>query len=262
MKLADAVADGQLAELLDPLGRRALQESRAGERGRRCCRAGGCPQVPGRPDGGLVDHALAAASSVRAADSRWRAASRRRPTGQAEHPGLVGPEPDADRVRRRRPALGAPHLVVLAGDPYAAPLLGVPQLADDGDRLGQCLDRLTGGAARTAHRLHRLGEGAGPQPELDPPAAEQVEAGGRPGHHGRRPQGQVEHVGGQPDPDGGRGDIGQQGPGVQEAGLIGMVLEGDQIEPDLLATAEPSRPRFRDSALVGVRKLPKISSCP
>ena len=93
------------------------------------------------------------------------------------------------------------------------------------------LDRLARRAPRAAHRLDRVPEPAGAEAELEPAAGEQVEARRGARQHGRRPQREVEHVAGQPDALGLRGDPGQQRPGVEERRLVRVVLERDQVEP-------------------------------
>jgi hypothetical protein len=77
-------------------------------------------------------------------------------------------------------------------------------------------------------------EAAGAEAELEPAAAEQVEAGGGLGQHRRRPQRQVGDVGEDADPLGGGGDHGQQRPGVDEPTLVGVVLDADPVQPQPL----------------------------
>ena len=156
------------------------------------------------------------------------------PPGQVQHPRLVGADPEADPVRRRRPAGGAAGPVVLALETDAAAGVGVPERPHQPDRLLQRRDALPRPPPRPAHRLDRVPEGAGAEPELDPAAAQQVERGRRPGQHRRRAQRQVDDVGRQPDPVGAGGDVGEQRPGVEEARLVGVVLVADQVEPGLL----------------------------
>jgi hypothetical protein len=50
------------------------------------------------------------------------------------------------------------------------------------------------------------------------------------GHHPRRPQRQVRHVGEDRDAVGFREDEGHQRPRVEEAALVWMVLDPDQVE--------------------------------
>jgi hypothetical protein len=61
-----------------------------------------------------------------------------------------------------------------------------------------------------------------------------------------------------------RGDVAQQGPGVEEGGLVRVVGERDEVEPELLAEqgeADRAR-RVGGSAADGVRKDPNQSGCP
>ena len=71
----------------------------------------------------------------------------------------------------------------------------------------------------------------GAEPELDPAAAEDVEAGGAAGEHDRRAQRQVGDVGRDADVGGRRRDDRQQRPGVEEARLVRVVLEADEVQP-------------------------------
>ena len=180
------------------------------------------------------------------------------------HPGAPGaqfqPDGAADRVpvlARRRDQLEVAAGVVPgrrdraagpAGQLFEAPadLGGAarrPQRADHADRLAQRRHGLAGRTPRPAHGLDRVPERAGAQAELSPAAAEQVQAGHRPGQHGRRAQRQVGHVGREPDPAGAGGDVAEQRPGVQERRLVGVVLEGHQVQPGLLGEhGEPDGP--------------------
>ena len=63
------------------------------------------------------------------------------PPGEPQHPRLVGTDPDADRVRRRRPGVQPARPVVPAVHPHAA--LAHPHRADDADRLLERVDGLT-----------------------------------------------------------------------------------------------------------------------
>jgi hypothetical protein len=116
----------------------------------------------------------------------------------------------------------------------SAALAGVPELADHVDRL---LERGHGLARRqtaAAHRLDRLPEGARSEREVEPPAREQVEAGGRARDDSGRAQRHVEDVRGDADARGARGDERHERPRVEERGLVGVVLEGDEIQTGCL----------------------------
>jgi hypothetical protein len=84
-------------------------------------------------------------------------------------------------------------------------------------------------------RLHGVPVEAGPDPEARPSTGEQVEAGSRAGEHGGGlAQRQVQHVGGHADALGPRCHPAQRGPGIEETRLVGMILEGDEVETEPL----------------------------
>ena len=91
-----------------------------------------------------------------------------------------------------------------------------------------------GASLGAAHGGDLVPVGAGPHAELEPAVAEQVEAGGGAREYCGRAQRGVQHVRAQADRLGPRGDVGEQGPGVEVGRLIGMVLERGQVEPGLL----------------------------
>ena len=123
---------------------------------------------------------------------------------------------------------------MLALDADAAARVGIPERADDVDRLLERLDRLAGRAARTAHRCDRVPESAAPEAQLQPPAGQKVQARRGAREHRGLAQRKVDDVAGQVHALGLGGDIGEQRPRVQERRLVGVVLEGDEIEPGLL----------------------------
>ena len=150
--------------------------------------------------------------------------------GQREHARLVGADPDRDVVSGARPALGAVHAMVPPVGEDAAPLARVPQFADHVDRLLERGDRLARAQPGAAHRLDRVPEAAGAESEVESPAGEEIEAGRAAGDDRRRPQRDVEHVGGDAHALGPRRDEAHERPGVQECGLVRVVLEGHQVE--------------------------------
>jgi hypothetical protein len=93
-------------------------------------------------------------------------------------------------------------------------------------------------------------QNAGAEAEFDPPAAEDVQAGDAPRQHHRRPQRQVGDV--RRHAHGGRlrRDDRQERPRVQELGLVRVVLEGDEVQPDDVGQASQLKHRWR---LVGGR---------
>ncbi len=137
-------------------------------------------------------------------------------------------------MRRSRTALRSGDAVVVAADPDAAALTGCPHLADDADRLLERTDCLPGRQPPAAIRLDRVPERASAEAKLDPPAAEQIQAGGATGEDVGRAQRQVDHVRRQPDPGRGGGDKGQQGPRIKETWIVGVILDGDQVKSGLL----------------------------
>jgi hypothetical protein len=120
-----------------------------------------------------------------------------------------------------------------------------PERAQDRDRLLERVNRLLRCSSWTAHRLDRFPEGPGADPELDPSAAQQVQRRGRLGDDRRQTQGQVEDVGDEAHPLGPSRDKGQERPGVEEAALVGMILDRYVVEPGLVR-----RDRLGDRPLV------------
>jgi hypothetical protein len=150
---------------------------------------------------------------------------------QAQHARLERAEPDLDVVRRRRPPLGAVDVVVLAVDIDTAACGRIPDRADDVERLAQRVDRLARRATRAAGRLDRVPERAGSEAQLEAAAGQQVQARRRAREHDGRPQRKVDHVRREPYVLRLRGDPAQQRPGVEERGLVRVVLKRDEVEP-------------------------------
>jgi hypothetical protein len=151
---------------------------------------------------------------------------------QIQHAGAVSTHPDGD--------LPLGHWAgVDPVQPIVPPLvlespLSAPEEADDGQGFLQGLHRLGAPAPRTAHPLYRIPEAPGAEAELEAPSAGQIHRGGRLGDHGRRTEGEVGHVGKEPDPAGMGDEQGEQGEGVQKATLVGMILDAEIVEPHLL----------------------------
>ena len=91
-------------------------------------------------------------------------------------------------------------------------------------------DGLAGAPARAVHGDHGVPEGAGAEAHLYPAPGEHVEAGGGLGEHGRRAQGQVGHVGEEADALGYGNERRDERPGVEEAPLVWMILDADEVE--------------------------------
>ena len=83
------------------------------------------------------------------------------------------------------------------------------------------------------------------QAEVNSATRQQVQAGHRTSQHRGWPKCQVEDVAGDVDPRGLCGHPAEQRPGVEEPGLVRMVLEGDQIQAGLLAEPGQRDHRFR-----------------
>ncbi len=151
--------------------------------------------------------------------------------GQLEHLRLVRAQPDRDVVRGLRAVLHPGQLVVLAVEAERTPRFRVPYATEDLDRLGQRLDAFTRALASAAHTVDRVNEPARANAQLKAPVGEQVEARRGPGEHRGWPQRQVEHVARDQDPLGPGRDPAQQGPGVQQAHVVRVVLEGRRVQP-------------------------------
>ena len=119
--------------------------------------------------------------------------------------------------------------VVRAVEPNAA--LARPHRADDADGLLERLDRLARGEPHPARGLDGVPEGTGADAELDAAAAQDVERRDRAGEDDGVAQRQVRHVERDPHRRGARRDHRQQGPGVEVARLVRVVLHGHEVEP-------------------------------
>ena len=225
---ADALVDGEPGQLLGPVAGAALEEAAAG--------AEPAEDVVHPPDrlraapvglGPLVHQRVHLRELVGIGVPHRRDPRVGQVGGDAQHPRLVGAEPDRDVVGRAWTAVQSLDPVVLALRVDGA---ARPDLADDVDRLDQRVDRLLRRTPRPAGGLDRVPEGTCAEAELDPAGAEQVERGGAAREDHRRPQRQVGHVGGDADRAGAGGDHRQQRPGVEVLGLVGVVLDRDQVE--------------------------------
>jgi hypothetical protein len=88
-----------------------------------------------------------------------------------------------------------------------------------------------------AHRADRLPKRARAEAELEAPAREHVERGRLLGDHRRAAERQVGDVGEEADPLGAGEQVGDQRPSVEEAPLVWVVLDADQVEPELVRPA-------------------------
>ena len=98
---------------------------------------------------------------------------------------------------------------------------------------------------RPAHRDDRLPERPGAQAELHPAAAEDVEARDALGEHQRVAEREVRHVEREADARRRRRGDGEERPRVEEAALVGVVLEGDEVEPGRVGEPRQLHDRVR-----------------
>ena len=148
-------------------------------------------------------------------------------TGDAQHPRLVGAEPDRDVVGRLRTRVQSLHLVVLAGVGERA---AAPHAPDDRDRLDQCIDGLLGTSLRSAGRHDRVPERSCAESEFHSAAGDQVESRRRLGKDHRWSQRQARDIGAHAQRGGAGADHREQRPGVEEPGLVRVVLHRHQVE--------------------------------
>ena len=138
-----------------------------------------------------------------------------------------------------------PRAVVAAVEVHA--LLAAQAGADDPDGLVECLHALARRAPRPAHRGHAVPERARAQPQLEAPAAHQVERRRLLGQQRRVAQRQVGDVGEEAEALRARQQVADQREGVEEAALVRMVLDADQVEPAALGGGH-----HRERVAVGV----------
>jgi hypothetical protein len=134
-------------------------------------------------------------------------------------------------VERCEARTAAVDPVVLALDQELA-VAACPDCPDHVDRLVERVDALPRTQLRPAESGDGIPEGAGAEPELHPPTAQDVERRHAARQHDRRPQRQVRDVRRHTHAGRLRRDHGEKRPGVQEARLVRVVLEGDEVEPD------------------------------
>ena len=117
--------------------------------------------------------------------------------------------------------------------------LATPCLANDGDRLFQRIHGLARRAPRPTHGGDRIPEPASPQAQLESATAQHVERGRLLSENRWRSEREIRDVGEQPDTFGLREQVRHQHPRVQEAPLVGMILDADEVQPG------PIRSRYR-----------------
>ena len=149
---------------------------------------------------GAVDASRCPPRGRRAGGTAGSAASRRPCGPSGEHPRLVRADPDPHVVGGRGPRLRAVHAVVLARRARAAARVGVPERADDVDRLLQRVDALRPACRRRPPIASIASQNPpAPSPSSARPPLRQVERRHRPRQHRGRPERQVQHVGGERD---------------------------------------------------------------
>ena len=244
---ADALVEHERQQLLDPLGRRAVEEPAP------ACRepaadvheATDLARIASGGERGLVDRAVARGEVAGLQVGQRRKPAVALPPDQPQHPGLERADPDGDVVRGGGAALRAADVVVLAVDLEPGSLALVPDPADDIDRLRERVDGLAGREAAAAHGVDGVPEAAGAEPELEATAAEQVEAGGGAREDGGRAQRQVGDVGREVDALGAGRDPREQRRRVVEARLVGVVLERDEVVAGCLGQFGEAHGRLR-----------------
>src|SRR5579864_7121914 len=180
----------------------------------------------------LVDALVAFDQLGRLDVAERRHPSVREAADQGEHARSVCAEPDPDLMGRGRSRVRALEPVELSGETEAMP--AAPEQADDLDRLLEGADRLARSPNRSAIRLDPFPEPSGTHPELEPATAQHVERRGGLGQHGGRPKRKVGDVRKDRDAFGPHRDRYQKRPRVEEAALIGMVLDSDDVEAELV----------------------------
>lgn len=131
--------------------------------------------------------------------------------------------------------------------------------ADHVDGLLEGVDRLARRAPWTADRPDRVPEATRTEAELNPSARQQIGGSGLLGDDRRAAQRQVGHIGKEPDPLGSCGQPRDQRERVEEAPLVRMVLDADQVETELIR--EPHRrQKLVDGVRVGTRENAELQS--
>ena len=179
---ADALLKRQADQVVGALARGDVQQPRD------------LPGVAARRRGGLVDDLVAAPQVPRLQVGERGQPPVRLAADEPEHPRLVGAHPDGDLVSGRGAALRPGDAVVVALHAQRSPVGGVPDAAYHVDCLVECVYRLPGLQPPSAHRLDRVPEAPGPDPQAHPAARQQVQARRRPREDGGLAKRQVEHV--------------------------------------------------------------------
>jgi hypothetical protein len=116
-------------------------------------------------------------------------------------------------------------------------LLPAPRQPDDLDCLLERVHGLLRGPSRSAHRSDPVPERASAEPELEPALTEDVDRRCGVGQRRRKPERQIRDIGHELDRVRAPCDVGEQRERVEEAALVGVVLDAEEIEPQLLGCA-------------------------
>ena len=138
-------------------------------------------------------------------------------------------------MRRRRPGRVAGDRVVRPGSAYDA-LVGrcIERRADDRDGLIERPEALAGPAHRAAHPGDRVPERASPDPELEPTAAHDIERRGGLREHLWGAHRQAGDIREEAQAFGPSEEVRDERERIEEATLVGVVLDADELEPAAL----------------------------
>ena len=158
------------------------------------------------------------------------------PARKLQRPRLVAADPDRHVVGGCRSPAGAGEPDVTADVVQGSAVVG-PGLTDDLDRLLEGVEggtgrELLGAEAREGRETRAVG--AGPDAQAEPAAAQQVEAGRGSSEHRGRAEGQREDRRAEVDAPCPSGHPAEHGPGIEQGGIVGVVLDERQVEAQLL----------------------------
>src|SRR5690554_1247920 len=134
-------------------------------------------------------------------------------------------------MKRTRASCGRVGAIVgtLAGDRLER--VDLPGLTDHVYAFSQGIDSLSRTEPTVAHPGYAIPESACTNSQPEAPAAQRIQRRGSPRKRQWRPQREAGDVRTDCDSLSLGSDVGDQGRGVQERGLVGVVLETDEIQP-------------------------------
>src|SRR5829696_2823458 len=193
-----AVPNCQVGELIGPLVDRTAQEAETGAVGDLTIGVEDAADLRRIPAclGRRLIKARAGLAQRGDLAAKGRHPRVRKSTGEPQCPRAVNAEPDTYRMDRYRPGVCAGETVVRTSEAKVA--FPTPDQANDVDCLLERVERVTGLATRPAGRLDGVPEAASTEPQLEAPAAQHVETGGRLGHDRRRASGRLATSGKKP----------------------------------------------------------------